>query len=154
MTEYLSYASAQDYVKEVNGQLYDLLLHKQPIPAKAWLQSSPEPSSLRCLGPSTGTRCLGLCPNGLANSATPQRDDCDTRRLIRPVLAQPQPVLAQPQRVRYLPLKLWSKMPMQTLVKEETMSRLFMTKTSALMKRQPRSWDVKIVCSIPSTFTH
>ena len=51
MTEYLSYASAQDYVKEVNGQLYDLLLHKQPIPAKAWLPSSPEPSSPEMPGP-------------------------------------------------------------------------------------------------------
>eukprot|EP00438_Fugacium_kawagutii_P021628 Skav212212 [mRNA] locus=scaffold754:1020696:1022177:- [translate_table: standard] len=45
MADYCSYASAQDYVTEVNGKLYDLLLQKQSIPDKAFLPSSPESSS-------------------------------------------------------------------------------------------------------------
>ena len=46
MANYMGSTSAQTYVTDVNGKLYDLLLlHKQPIPAKAWLPSSPESSS-------------------------------------------------------------------------------------------------------------
>ena len=45
MTTYLESSTVQDYVKHVNDDLYPLLLHKQPIPDKAWLPSSPEPSS-------------------------------------------------------------------------------------------------------------
>ena len=45
MNKYVDYASPQDYFKEVNDKLYDLLLEKQPFPARAWLPSSPESAS-------------------------------------------------------------------------------------------------------------
>lgn len=45
MAKHMETTSAQKYVAQANDKLYDLLLHKQPIPAKAWLPSSPEPSS-------------------------------------------------------------------------------------------------------------
>ena len=51
MTTYLESSTVQDYVKHVNDDLYPLLLHKQPIPDKAWLPSSPEPSSPERLVP-------------------------------------------------------------------------------------------------------
>lgn len=43
--KYLDCASPQDYVKEVNDKLYNLLLEKQPFPAQAWLPSSQESTS-------------------------------------------------------------------------------------------------------------
>ena len=45
MAKYSECATTQDYVTKANAKLYDIILHKQPIPEKAWLPSSPSLSS-------------------------------------------------------------------------------------------------------------
>ena len=45
MEVYGSCGKVQEYVPHANGEIEDLLLHEIPIPERAWLPSSPEPSS-------------------------------------------------------------------------------------------------------------
>ena len=110
MTTYLESSTVQDYVKHVNDDLYPLLLHKQPIPDKAWLPSSPEPSSPERLQfPSTRILCLAHCQAELASSSTLHRNDCEARR---PMVVKPQ--LQSLRLLRYPSSKLVLKMPKQT----------------------------------------
>ena len=83
MANYMGSTSAQTYVTDVNGKLYDLLLHKQPIPAKASLPSSPESSSPK------KPAVIYIQGSLASNSAKSHRQVRLSTR--RPMMAKPRP---------------------------------------------------------------
>ena len=107
-------------VTEVSGQLYDLLLHKQPIPAKAWLASSPELSRPQKPAPTYKDPLHGTVPS-----------DSDSSFHRRNALLPLQCL----QLLRYHPSKLLLKMLKQTCLEEKPLTCLW-SMIFVLMKKR------------------
>lgn len=60
-------------MKHANAELYDLLLHKQPTPEKAWLPSSPEHSSLERPAPIYQVPLPGTVPKRIGKFVYPPK---------------------------------------------------------------------------------
>lgn len=73
MAKYKESESAQAYVTTANDKIYDLLLRNQPIPAKAWLPSSPESDSPQRPGPIYQDAMPGTVPKRLGQFVYPPR---------------------------------------------------------------------------------
>lgn len=71
MAKYMETTSAQKYVAQANDKPYDLLLHKQPIPAK--LPSSPEPSSPKKPAPIFKDPLPGTVPGRIGTFVYPPK---------------------------------------------------------------------------------
>ena len=133
MTTYLESSTVQDYVKHVNDELYGFLLHKQPIPDKAWLPSSPEPSSQEIPVPIYKDPLPGTVPSKIGKFVYPPK-----KRLRGKTSDGSQASSSKPSGLRNPSSKLVLKMPKQNCLPEKMVMALRM-KISALMKRQLHS---------------
>lgn len=134
MIKHREIESAQAYVATVNEKIYDLLLRKQPIPAKAWLPSSPEPESPERVAPIYKDPLPGTVPRRLGKFVyPPKRNACGAKpRMMAPTHLQCLQLLSS------RPSKLLLTMLKQTCLQGKLLMFLFRM-ISLLMKRRLRS---------------